>query len=186
MEACVFHLEEELLVFDVGDLFSILGGGAWLAKEAVLEICEDQDDLVRSKRIQDFVEENTDQELEGRFNEEILLPSNCEKIWETLELFKRDNPVWCKRHERKGWRGQYTGEYYEPVFGWQDIGHKRIPLFGRNGSPYGKTQREGDVLDDNRKSVLQMLMETHGKMLRNIALTRARKKYPLKKSNRSW
>lgn len=172
--------------FGVGDLFSIIGGGAWLAKEAVGEICERQDNLANAELIEAFVSEHTDSELEERLRAEILTVSSYEEIWSELEQYKRDNPVWCKMHEKTGWQGQYTGKYYEPVFGWQDVGKKRLPFFDDKGTVRGKNQQEESILSSNRNIVLQMLLETHGKMRRDIARVEAQKKYPLPKSNRSW
>ncbi len=172
--------------FGVGDLFSIIGGGAWLAKEAVNEIGERQENLANAELVEAFVSEHTDLELEERLRAEILTASSYEKIWSELEQYKRDNPVWCRMHEQAGWRGQYTGKYYEPVFGWQDVGQKRLPFFDDAGTVRGKNQQEEGILSANRNIVLQMLLEMRGKMRKDIALIEARKQYPLSKSNRSW
>lgn len=174
------------MAFGIGDLFALLGGGAWLAKEGVCEICEQTNNRNTKELIDAFIAENTDLELETKLNEELMNPVYHGSIWAALEKHKRENPVWCKQHEKSGWYGEYTKKFYEPNFGWQDIGHKRIPLLDEAGTAHGKNMQEEMQLSANRNLVLQMLMEMHGKMRYDVALLEARKKYPLPKSNRSW
>lgn len=174
------------MAFGIGDLFGIIGGGAWLAREGIRDICEQVDNRTNKELVDAFVTENTDLELEAKLQKELLNPALHNDIWESLEKFKRDNPVWCKQHEDTGWYGEYTQKFHEPNFGWQDIGHKRVPLLNAKGTVRGKNMQEESQLAANRNLVLQMLMEMHGKMRHDIALIEARKKYPLPKSKRSW
>lgn len=174
------------MAFGIGDLFGILGGGAWLAKEGVREISERTDNRNNKELIDAFVAEHTDLELEEKLKKDLLNPALHDSIWAALESYKRDNPVWCKQHEKSGWYGEYTQQFHEPNFGWQDIGNKRVPLLDAKGTVRGKNAQEEGQLAANRNLVLQMLMEMNGKMRHDIALLEARRKYPLPKSNRSW
>lgn len=106
-------------MFGVVDLFTILAGGAWLTKESVKSILELEDNKANARQIFSFIEEHTDEALEAKYRADIDNPENSEQIWRTLELFKRDNPVWCKKHEDKDWVGQ-------PLFGWQYVGKKEF------------------------------------------------------------
>ena len=153
------------MAFGIGDLFGIFGGGAWLIKEGVREIGEQAENRTVNELINSFVAENTDLEL---------------------ERYKLENPVWCRQHEKSGWYGEYTQQFHEPNFGWQDIGRKRVPLLDENGTVRGRNAQEESQLAANRNLVLQMLLEMRGKMRYDIALIEARKKYPLPKSKRSW
>lgn len=165
-------------MFGVVDLFTILAGGAWLTKESVKSILELEDNKANARQIFSFIEEHTDEALEAKYRADIDNPENSEQIWRTLELFKRDNPVWCKKHENKGWVGQYTHKYYPPLFGWQDVGKKRIPLHAASSASQSKPMTCED-LNINRGLVLNMLMQTHEKMTVSMARSEAEKKYPL-------
>lgn len=158
-------------MFGVVDLFTILAGGAWLTKESVKSILELEDNKANARQIFSFIEEHTDEALEAKYRADIDNPENSEQIWRTLELFKRDNPVWCKKHEDKDWVGQ-------PLFGWQDVGKKRIPLHAASSASRSKP-RTCEGLYINRALVLNMLMQTHGKMTVAMARSEAKKKYPL-------
>ncbi len=173
------------MAFGIGDLFGILGGGAWLAKEGVREICEQTDNRTNKALVDAFVAEHTDLELEEKWKKVLLDPARHDNIWRTLERYKRDNPVWCRQYEKAGWYGEYTRQLHEPSFGWQDIGNKCVPLLDEKGTVRGRNAQEENRLAVNRSLVLQMLMETSGKMRQDIALLEARKKYPLPKSDRS-
>lgn len=174
------------MAFGIGDLFGIFGGGAWLAKESVREICEQADNRTNKELIDAFVAEHTSLELEQRLKDELLDPDSHENVWKRLEVYKRENPMLCKKHEKSRWRGQYTQQFYQPNFGWQDIGQRRIPLLDKKDAVRGKNIQEESQLAANRNLVLHMLMEVHGKMRHDIAPLEARKKYPLPKSKRSW
>ena len=160
------------MAFGIGDLFGIFGGGAWLIKEGVREIGEQAENRTVNELINSFVAENTDLELEKKLTQELLNPASHQDIWEALERYKLENPVWCRQHETN--------------FGWQDIGRKRVPLLDENGTVRGRNAQEESQLAANRNLVLQMLLEMRGKMRYDIALIEARKKYPLPKSKRSW
>jgi len=164
-------------MFGVTDLFTILAGGVWLTKEAVKSSLELEENKANARQIFDFIEEHTDEILESKCRAYIDNPECSEQIWETLESFKRDNPVWCKKHENEGWVGQYTKTYYQPLFGWQDVGKKRIVLHAASSSLQQKS-RERAALDINRGIVLNMLMQTYGKMTVAMARLEAEKKYP--------
>ncbi len=172
--------------FGIGDLFGILGGGAWLAKEGVKEISEQAENRDRNALIDAYVAEHTDPALEEKLKKDLLDPALHDGIWKALESYKLDHPAWCREHEKTGWYGAYTRKFYEPNFGWQDIGLKRVPLLDAKGSVRGRNAQEEERLAANRSLVLQMLLEMHGKMRHDIALLEARKKYPLPKSKRSW
>ena len=165
-------------MFGVADLFTILAGGAWLTKEAVKSSLELEENKANARQIFGFIEEHTDEVLEAKCRADIDNPDCSEQVWRTLELFKRDNPVWCKKHESEGWVGQYTKTYYQPPFGWQDVGKKRIALHTAPSSPQPKS-KERAALDINRGIILNMLMQTHGKMTVAMARLEAEKKYPL-------
>lgn len=164
-------------MFGVTDLFTMLAGGAWLTKETVKNSLELEENRTNAKQVFDFIEEHTDEVLEAKYRADINNPKCSEQIWRTLELFKRDNPFWCKKHEEKGWIGQYTRTYYKPSFGWQDIGKKRIPL--RMSSSVSKPIPTEENSNINCGIVLNMLMQTHGKMTVAMARLEAEKKYPL-------
>lgn len=174
------------MAFGIGDLFGIFGGGAWLIKEGVREIGEQAENRAVNELINSFVVENTDLELEKKLTQELLNPESHQDIWELLERYKLENPVWCRQHEKSGWYGEYTQQFHEPNFGWHDIGRKRVPLLDENGTVRGKNAQEESQLAANRNLVLQMLLEMRGKMRYDIALIEARKKYLLQKSKRSW
>jgi hypothetical protein len=172
--------------FRIGDLFGMIGGGAWLLKESVNAIGEHAGDRTRHALIEAYFAEHTDPILEERVNAEIENPACREAIWRRLEEYKRDNPVWCKRHEKRGWRDKYTGRWVSPPFGWQSIGVERIPFRDEKGRLYGKNQYEAMVLRGNRNRVLNLLMHTHGKMSMTEARYSADEKFPMPKSTRSW
>ena len=58
------------MAFGIGDLFGILGSGAWLAKEGVREISERTDNRNNKELIDAFVAEHTDLELEEKLKKE--------------------------------------------------------------------------------------------------------------------
>ena len=172
--------------FSIGDLFSMIGGGAWLLKESANAIGECADDSVRSALIEAYIAEHTDPILEERLRAEIEDPACCQVIWQRLEEYKRDNPVWCRQHEEQSWRGQHTKKMYSPAFGWQSIGVERIPFRDEQGKLHGKNQTEEKILACNRNRVLALLMHTYGKMTIAEARYYVEEKFPTPKSTRSW
>lgn len=147
---------------NIADLYSILGGGAWLLGETAKEIAEYQDKLSNKQLVQAFVAKNTDRELEMEYVRKMEDSSNHPALWERLEAFKRDNPVWCMQHSEQEVYFDQVQTFIHPPFGWQDIGHKRVPMAG-----------------SNRRTILHMLLQTHGKMRQDIAIDEASKRFPL-------
>lgn len=167
------------------DLFTILAGGAWLTKETVREIGERGAEQHCAQLYNEFVARHSDLELEHQLRAQIEDPACYDKIWQRLELFKRDNPVWCREHEEKG-RYDANGRYVEPVFGWQFVGKERLPFRSKYGSLYSNNQSESSRLAYNRLLAVCMLMQTYGKMSLVDARDAANKKYPSIPSKRKW
>lgn len=159
--------------FGVGDLFGILAGGAFVAREAGIEICERAEGEARSKLIKEFVVEHTDAELEQKLTADVENPSMYNDVWKRLEEFKRDNPLFCKKH---------TSQYDR--FGWENVGKERLPFRDAKGTLIGKSQNEELILKSNRNIAVYLLMQTYGIMTANSALEAAREKYPLKPTKR--
>ena len=159
--------------FSVGDLFGILAGGAFVAREACIEIGEKAEGEERAKQIKVFIAEHTDAELEQRLTADVENPSMYEEVWKRLEEFKRDNPVFCKQH---------TSQYDR--FGWANVGKERLNFRSEKGSLIGSSQNEELILKSNRNVAVYLLMQTYGKMTVNAALEAAREKYPLKPTKR--
>lgn len=153
------------------DFYTMLAGGAWLAKETVKEVGERGSESHRSALWDQFVAEHTDLELERQLMKMVEDPACYNAVWERLEQFKRDNPVWCSQHEEKGYYSEWDNRYIDPGFGWQSIGKERLEFFKNYGSYehpyysiYGKSKYETQCLAANRKDVLNMLMQIQGKM----------------------
>lgn len=130
------------------DLFTMIGGGAWLTKEAIRETADRGEEKHKCNLAKRYMEENTDIELEQEFAR--LLDrdyASHDEIWTRLEEFKRDNPVWCEQHSQKPYYCTYTQKFVEPSLNWYHVGRKR--------------QIVGNGV--NRGTVLSMLMATCGK-----------------------
>lgn len=167
------------------DLFTILAGGAWLTKETVREIGDRGVEQHCAKLYHEFVAQHSDPELERKLNAMVENPSCYDSVWEHIERFKRDNPVWCSQHEEKGCYG-YDGKYIEPGFGWQSVGKERIPFHDMNGSLTPRNLNYSMRLSYNRLLAVSMLMQTYGKMSLVDARGAANKKYPSIPSKRKW
>lgn len=150
-----------------------MAGGAFIAREAGVEIVERAESKERAKLIREFVEQHTDKQLEEKLMADVKNPSMYDKIWRRLEEFKRDNPLFCKARTT-----EYAG------FGWGNVGKERLGFFNAKGGLYGRSQYEELVLRGNRNIAVYLLMQTYGKMTENHANNMARKKYPLKPSKR--
>lgn len=171
----------------IGDLFSIFAGGAWLATETAKEIGERAVGEKRSRLIKAYIAEHTDPELEQRMMEDVKNPDMYDAVWERIESFKRDNPVFCDEEAKKSLIKKYDGTYgYTSRFGWQNVGEERLPFRTANGSLYGKSQYQDLELDGNRNIAVMLLMQTYGKMKLSHAKTTAEKLYPIPKTNRNW
>lgn len=130
------------------DLFTMLAGGAWLAKETIRETADRGNEKYKHDLAKQYMEENTDIKLEQDFVR--LLDRNCtghDEIWTRLEEFKRDNPVWCELHSKMPYYCTYTQKFVDPSLNWYHVGRAR------------------QIVRDNvnRSTVLNMLMETCGK-----------------------
>lgn len=68
--------------FGVGDLFGILGGGAFVTREACIEIGERAEGEERAKLIKAFITEHTDAELEKKLTADVENPSTYNDVWE--------------------------------------------------------------------------------------------------------
>lgn len=159
--------------FGVGDLFGILAGAAFVAREVGIEISERAEGEVRSKLIKEFVAEHTDVELEHKLIADVENPYKYDEVWNRLEEFKRNNPIFCKKH---------TSQYDR--FGWENVGKARLRFRDSNGTLIGKNQNEELALKGNRNIAVYLLMQTYGKMTENSALEAAREKFPLKPTKR--
>lgn len=160
------------------ELYEILFGGAWVTKELFKEAGERGVEKRRSELIKQYVAEHTDLELEERLMREVESPSKYNEVWERIENFKRENPVYCKREADKSWKKKYDGTYgYFSRFGWQDVGYSRLEFRTSKGSLYGKTQREDILLEGNRNIAVYLLMQTYGKMKLSHAKTQAENMY---------
>lgn len=164
-------------------LFSVLGGGAWLAAESFREMREG--DAVRA--VDDsrdrYVAKYTDKELEEKYSKEIMDVSKHEALWRRIEEFKRDNPVWCEERRREDF-SPYKIE--EETFGWHAVGKRRLDLVGPTGRLYGNNKDETYILECHRNRVVNMLLETHWKFTERVAKTRAASRYPYEASRRRW
>jgi len=161
--------------FGIGDLFSILSGGAWLAKEAAKEAAEKKDDITCAERRRRFIAEHTDLELEEKLKKEIEDPREYESVWQRIEAFKRENCEFCDMHSNEHER-----------FGWAQVGTQRLAFRDKKGGLYGKSLYEETQLKGNRNIALYLLMQTYGKMKLSHAEAVAGRMFPLKESNRSW
>lgn len=146
--------------FGIGDLLSIFGGAAFLAKKAVEEHKEREAALTRNELIQKFVQKYSDLALEERLRQDIRNPEKYNEIWERIESYKA----------RKG--GWYVWKSEHPA--WQDVGRGRLPFRTASGELHAPTQYEDDILCGNRNKALFMLMHTYGKMTVNDATWEAR------------
>ncbi len=166
-------------------LYAILAGGAWLTKEYVLEVSEREDDRVRGQVIKKYITEHTDPEIETQMREYVIkTPDN--KVWERIETFKRDNPVYCAREVRRHppktvscYDG--TKETYVNCICWSRIGKERRNLYASKN-----TQYEQMLASDHRSEAVCYLMQTYGKKAYSHAKAEAERLFPLKKSKRSW
>lgn len=172
----------------IGDFFGILFGGAYVAKEVVSQAVEDAAEQERSLVIRKFIEEHTDLELERKLRKQVEDPTQTELVWRRIEEYKRDHPVYCKSHELEPIYFEALNEYIDPHFWWQDVGKKRITLFGRYNSLNGRSVNESMQLEDNRKLVLELLIETYNPNLMSVGTAKrtARTKFPSKPSKRKW
>ena len=119
--------------------------------------------------------------------EDVKNPDMYDAVWERIESFKRNNPVFCDEEAKKSLIKKYDGTYdYTSRFGWQNVGKERLPFRTANGSLYGKSQYQDLELDGNRNIAVMLLMQTYGKMKLSHAKTTAKKLYPIPKSNRNW
>lgn len=166
------------------DFYTMLAGGAWVTKEVVKEIGNQGAMQAQDALVKKYVEEHTDLELERQLTKMIEDPACYETVWERLETFKREHPVWCSQREEKGYYSKWDGTYIKPSFGWQDIGKERLEFFENLGSynyPYyslnGKTQETSRRLHYHRLVAIDMLMQTFGKRPLFEAEHDAREKY---------
>lgn len=166
------------------DFYTMLAGGAWVTKEVVKEIGNQGTMQAQDALVKKYVEEHTDLELEHQLTKMIEDPACYETVWERLETFKREHPVWCSQHEEKGYYSKCDGTYIKPSFGWQDIGEERLEFFENYGTwqyPYysvhGRTQNRTGRLSLNRAIALDMMMQTFGKRPLFEAEHDAREKY---------
>ena len=104
----------------IGDLFSIFAGGALGGTETAQEIGERAVGEERSRLIKAYIAEHTDPELEQRMMEDVKNPDMYDAVWERIESFKRDNPVFCDEEAKKSLIKKYDGTYgYTSRFRWE-------------------------------------------------------------------
>lgn len=174
-----------LLVGGVISLFVIFAGVFWLIKEAMRESGEKRANQKQDQLANDFIKKHTDLAMENALRKRVEDPAYYDAVWERLETYKKDNPVWCKEHEE---RGHYdaNGRYVEPVFGWQSVGKERIAFRDVDGSLTPRNLNYSMQLAYNRDHIVGMLMQTYGKMSLVNARDAANKKYPVIPSKRKW
>lgn len=91
-------------------------------------------------------------------------PAKYEEIWRRIEEFKRDNPAWCFINIRESTREKYMEPGVTISSPWYNIvGKFRPDFFAPFGGIYGKTQRQTDYLESNRKLAVTLLMQTYWK-----------------------
>ena len=158
--------------FGVGDLFSILAGGAWLAKDAVCESLERDRNNRQYRLCKTYVDKHTDPELEKKLKKDIEDPKKYNQIWERIEKYQRDNPLcpWNRCYEDAP-RESYV--WFFADFKQSDIGKKRLPVRNEKGSLYGRNSAEGDWLFRNQEFTLSLLMWTYGKESSRNAINNA-------------
>ncbi len=143
----------------VFDFYAILTGGLYLIGKGTKEMFNDIDVANRAEVRRQYAASLVDEDLEQFFRRELAKPESREAIWEALERFKRENPMWCRQHD--GSHGLYCKIYAES-FGWQHIGTKRLPSIDAY----------------NIDMVLDLLMDTQGKKTKQKAKWAALEEYP--------
>lgn len=166
-------------------LYTILAGGAWLTKEYILEASEREDDNIRGRAVENYVTEHTDPKIEAQMWEYVATAPD-DKIWERIETFKRDNPVYCARLIKKyPWKktGYCNGMPVTTTnaISWERVGNERCKFYAEKN-----TKTAHAIVANNRKYAVCYLMQTYGKMATFLARRRAEQLYPMKKSKRSW
>ena len=156
-------------------LFGLLAGGAMIAKDSIDAARENVRSMEIAEARKEYVKAHTDSELEERLMHDVENPEKYEDLWERIESFKRDNPVFCSKHASR----------YER-FGWNNVGHERLMFRSAKGGLYGKTQYESMLLDGNRNIAVYLLMQTYGKMKKSHAQAEAERIYPIIPSKRRW
>lgn len=141
-------------MFGVVDLYTILAGGAWLTGHSISESNKKAKQERSRPAVRAYYEKFTDKKLEESLRQYVNDKANTEEIWRTLETYKRDNPALCS----------IMNQDSDPFFGWRHVGKERIPLFSRYGYLNGRTREESYRLQKGREAVLQLLMQTHGKL----------------------
>lgn len=170
--------------------FGCLLGPAWLIKEGIRSEIECARNSSKAEMVKAFVKENTDEALELEFVRKIIDKKEFDNIWATLEIFKRNNPIWCKMRDRES-------PSVRNWIKWKDVGNRRCCklddlLIGRAKSYLnwygGEIQRFTieqesyfctlpDHVETECKSILRMLMDTVGKMTVYEATYKGTNKY---------
>lgn len=139
----------------LGDLFTMLAGGTYVAKKCFDEINENGKCIDAKLAMDKFIKEHTDFELEKKLKQDIENPNKFNEIYERLEEYKNNNGRY------------YLGFQY--IWDFRLSNNTRLRLTDRDGGLYGRTKKEADELYENRWVVLEMLMHTYEKMTYNQA-----------------
>ena len=103
-----------------------------IAKDSIDAARENVRSMEIAEARKEYVKAHTDSELEERLMHDVENPEKYEELWERIESFKRDNPVFCSKHASR----------YER-FGWNNVGHERLKPFFRLS---GYTGDKGDPI----------------------------------------
>lgn len=156
------------------DFFMTLAGGGYATKKVIQGLNAQKKNIVSAKSIEQFVIENTDEELEAYWSERVGDPKYYDEIWKRLEAYKAAG-------------GKYSIRSTTPAVtqNWGLVGVRQPELFDKYGRPLDPPQkfieRVGQptqiIWPMNTSILLRMVMQSYDKLTVRDATVTAREMF---------
>lgn len=127
-------------------LFAALGFGKY-AYDEIKEGNRVANQIVFEKK---FYDQYTDWNLEDSYFEAMKDPNNYDALWERVERYKEE--------------GGKMALFYEDTADtwWRNVGKERFAFLSKNGKFKSEDPYEEKLLRDRQKTMVNLLMNTHG------------------------
>ena len=155
-------------------LYFIIFTIGYVVYDQCLHFKEHKENIERSQKIEQYVKEHTDPELESRCRaaliDQISYEARYDDIYERIEKYKKEN-------------GELYLRFQDGI--WRDVGYKRIDLWpGGKFTPGGVSKDPNDllyrkVMYNNMTILVTLWLNTYDVMSEVQALKEAEKLYPM-------
>lgn len=186
--------------FGVGDFLWIIGGGAWLTQHGARSFAKGVRDLndtaTRCQNYNATIRKTTDYATEQKYMALVDDEEHFDELWQTLEEYKRDNPVACYLCDVRYTRSKVLSNWWYSAFRWAHVGKQRVMVSCKGKrqvyamiDAYKRGSKTTRSVSDkfcaewvqqmrvNGEHMVDMLMQIHGKRSSNAASQMAAQQY---------